>query len=677
MRRPPSRIPPKIAAIVLAIAALVAPARGSGSLARGEEPASCSTETNAWIARARSGVRGDVRAVSCTPGRVRLRLQAEGGGEAMDVEVAEGPGPAFRRVGRLRVSPILEVDDWKKVPAPEREAFDALSGWLGAYEGEVVLAPARRDVVPPRGIGRLLARPGGGGYTGGLLVVVALLLAAIGGGRGRVERTQAERRDARALGVVFAAALVLRLVFGPFAPHHVNGQGPAWVLGAVSDPSLLTGYGPGYVEIFGRVAALFPAGADRAIFAVNAVLSAAAAPLVFALGRALGLEGARALVAAALVAADPVSVRFGATEAYFPPILALTLGAALALVVAARRAEGGRWGSALSLAAAGALLSAQAARVHPVAWGPVALGPMFVLAAALARKEPGGRRWLRAVASAAAAAVVVGLGVGGTSSGWIAAVSGGVGAHYQAGEGLSALMHPRAVAVFFVVAALVFALARPRAIALPALASLAALVATRDAYAQSDLWRASYDRLYLAAPVIALAAMLPARRSFLGVPSKAMAFAGALSLGALVVGLPIVRGRTTEQLEHGFFREAFAALPPGCRIAYVQRAGKRVLRLPEYALRAEVDGPRNAVEVGSSAEVLALNAGGGCLRYARTSLCTSAEGRGVCEGIERGLLLSPTAGASLPAWPSYDGLPYDRDVVDIGLFEVRAEAGEP
>jgi hypothetical protein len=680
MNRPPSRIHPTIAAISLAIVVLVAPLPGSRSIARGqahEGQASCSVETKAWLGRATAEVPGGVRAVSCAPGRVRLRLPAEGRGGAMDVEVAAGSGPAFRRVGRLRVSPILEVDDFKKVPLPQREAFEALSGWLGAHGAEVVLEPVRSDVVPPRGLGRLLARPGGGGYTGGALVAGALVLAAIGAGRGRGERTGAARRDARALGVVFAAALGLRLLFGPFAPHHVNGQGPVWILGALSDPSLLSGYGPGYVEITGRVAALFPGRADDAIFAANAVVSAAAAPLVFALGRALGLEGARALVAAALVAADPVSVRFGATEAYFPPIIALTLGAALALVVAARRVEVGRRGSALSLAAAAALLSAQAARVHPVAWGPVALGPMFVLAAALARKEPGGRGWLRAGGGAAAAAVVVALGVGATSSGWIAAVSGRVGAHYRAGEGLSALTHPRTLAVLLAAAIALVVLARPRALALSALASLAALAATRDAYAQSDLWRASYDRLYLAAPLLALAAMIPARLSFLGAPSKTMAFAGALALAALVHGAPVVRGRTTEQLEHGFFREAFAALPPGCRVAYVQRVGKRVLRLPEYALRAEIGGPRNAVEVASSADVLGLHAPGGCLRYARTSLCASVDGRGACEAIERGLELSSEARALLPARASYDELPYDREAVDVALFEVRGSVRTP
>jgi hypothetical protein len=574
------------------------------------------------------------------------------------------------------VSPILEIDDFQKVPSPEREAFEALARWLGEHEALVVTEPMPRVEVP-RGLSRLLARAEGHGYTGGALALGGLLFAAIGGRRGQRVRTEGDRRDARTLAVLFAAALGARLLLGPFAPHHVNGQGPVWILGALGDPSLLAGYGPGYVEIFGRLAAVFPGRADSAIFAANAVVSAIAAPLVFALGRAMGLEGARASVAGALVAADPVSVRFGATEAYFSPIIALTLGASLALVVGARRAEAGRRASAVALAVSGALLSAQAARVHPVGWGPVGLGPVFVLGAALARKEPGARGWLRAGALGAAAAAVVALGVIATSSGWIAAVSARVGEHYKAGEGLGALVHPRALAVLFAAAGLMVALARPRAVALPALASLVALVASRDAYAQSALWRASYDRLYLAAPILALAAMIPARLSLLGAPSKRVAFPGAVAVAALLVGAPVLRGRTTEQREHGFFREAFAALPSGCRVAYVQRVGKRVLRLPEYALGAGQGRPRNAVEVGSSADVLDLHANGGCLRYARTSLCASAEGRAVCEGIERDLALSPTASARFPAWPSYDELPYDRDVVDVELFEVRGPVGAP
>jgi hypothetical protein len=272
---------------------------------------------------------------------------------------------------------------------------------------------------------------------------------------------------------------------------------------------------------------------------------------------------------------------------------------------------------------------------------------------------------------------VVALGVMATSSGWIAAVSARVGEHYQAGEGLRALGHPRAVAVLCAACALLVALARPRPIALPALASLVALAATRDAYAQSALWRMSYDRLYLAAPIVALAALIPARLSLLGAPSKRMAFTAAVALAALALGSPVLRARTTEQLEHRFFREALAALPPDCRVAYVQRAGKRVLRLPEYALRADEDRPRNAVEVGSSADVLDLHARGGCLRYARTSLCASADGRAACEAIEQGLALTPAASARFPARPSYDELPYDRDEVDVALFEVRGAVGAP
>jgi hypothetical protein len=71
-------------------------------------------------------------------------------------------------------------------------------------------------------------------------------------------------------------------------------------------------------------------------------------------------------------------------------------------------------------------------------------------------------------------------------------------------------------------------------------------------------------------------------------------------------------------------------------------------------------------------DVALARGGGGCLYYARTSLCASVEGREACEAIERDPRLSPVeeGRASFPAAPSFDALPYDRDRVEVVWFRV-------
>ncbi len=93
-----------------------------------------------------------------------------------------------------------------------------------------------------------------------------------------------------------------------------------------------------------------------------------------------GLSASAAFVAAMLLAIDPIAIRMGATEAYFPAIAFLCTSASAAMLLALREMEaGGRWHAAALLVAAGLLLS-QAARIHPCAWVLMATVPFVVLA---------------------------------------------------------------------------------------------------------------------------------------------------------------------------------------------------------------------------------------------------------------------------------------------------------
>lgn len=661
-----------LAALALALVTLVASLFPRTSFAQTQriEDAPCAPETIAWITRADAAIDVSIESAACPTARALLTLRPTSGA-AMQVEIAEPPGPAFRHAGRLRVSPILEVSDFKLVPAPEREAFEALYAWLVAHEREVVIAPA-----PPKETSRVLRRlaeaPADPGFPAGLLVVVGLLFAAIGG-RFHAGFSKDEPSPKLGLGLFFGA-LALRIVLGPFAPHHVNGQGPLWILAALEDPSRLASYGPGYVEVFSIVTRLWPR-PDTALFLANAAISAAAAPLVLALALGVGLDRRRAIAAAAVVAVDPVSIRMGATEAYFPAIITLTLAAAVALVSASRHAIARRTGRALALAFAAALFAAQASRFHPVAWGPAMFGPLFVPAAVLA--SAGERRMLAkagwAIGLTLAAVLVLGLVVLATSASSIARVAGNVGVFWDAREALTMLVaFVRANApIIAAVGALALALVRPRAVLLPALAAVVAIGMTARVYGQSELWRDSYVRLWVVAPLLALVSFVPEKLSRTRVAPFALGLVLVLRLGR---GRATLQDRTTEQLEYRFFREAFTSLPSGCRVAYVMREANRVVFLPEQALGARGEGPRAAVNVRGPEDVLALQPTSPCLRYAHTSICTSADGRPSCERVERGLDLVPRERATFHARPSHEQLPYDRDSIDVVLYEVRGPA---
>ena len=92
-----------------------------------------------------------------------------------------------------------------------------------------------------------------------------------------------------------------------------------------------------------------------------------------------------AAAAALLLAIDPVAIAGAATESYFPVIIALCAAAAIAIVAAddARRHGAARRDVAAVMGAA--LLVTLAARVHPAAWGLVAVVPFVAFAPPPAR----------------------------------------------------------------------------------------------------------------------------------------------------------------------------------------------------------------------------------------------------------------------------------------------------
>jgi len=578
------------------------------------------------------------------PQRIVARYACATGTVGIDLVDAEDAAAGARRTARFALRPRGD---------PPAGFLEALEARLRASEGPFLwhrpdvpraagaaAAPSRRDTAD---------RPARRGRFPWVLAA-GLLLAGAGliGARPR----------ARHAGLAFAlwgGALALRAAFGPWGPFHVNGQGPAWLAAAIAGSGSLEHYGPGYAELFGPVARLWPGSPDTAIFLANAMLCAAIPALAWVAARLLRLDARVALGAAVLLAFDPVSVRLGATESYLPSIAALTLGAAALLLAAVRCAEGRRRWVAAAFGLAAALLGAQATRIHPLAWGPVALVPAVVPAAP---DLPSGRRRLCWTAAAVA--------LGGAT---VALVSGDVVLEVLDRLRAGALMRPAAPSwglplfVAALVAAAVLATWRrpTRRLVLAAAPAVLYLATTAPSFAQSAIALHAYARVLIALPFLALGAHVPRR--------AALPVTAVLALALVVGGAPVVRARTTEHEEYRWLRERLSALPAGCYVAHVSHAGSRTLYLPVFPPRHPLPfGEGEAFDPG-------LLAGGRCVAYVHGSICTSPEGRAACAAFERDLELEVLARTTFPAAPSFDVLPYDRARVECRVARVRGPSG--
>jgi hypothetical protein len=601
----------------------------------------CTAIVHDWVGRAATAGHMRMIARACSPTRVRVRLEPDGA-EPYEVEVAEGPGEAFRQVGRFRLSPLLEVDDWSALPAPRREAFEALASWIGAHAGEVhfvagsVPAPARA-LLRPFGVKTR--------YSWLLALALGLVLATRLRSPPRIDRG-----DRIVFGALFATALALRVAFGFWGPHH-PGAAPMWIVGGTSNATELMHYGPGYPELFMLLTAPLRAAhiaPDHALYFANAVLSALVAALAFAVARLAGVDLRRACLPAVLIAVEPVSVRIGASESYFVPIAALCLAAIACLLAAvdqwfATPASRPNRSRGLAFAIAGGLLVAQAMRIHPIAWGEAAFAPLFAFA------SPRPERMRERVVALVSAYLVVGVVVLVTSGAQLLGVVDSLASGELARTRPVATIAP-VILVLLVCMALTF-VARPRWLPLLAAPHLAIAAATRVQYTmEGALWMESYDTLVFVVPAIALASIIPERLAKVRFVPLASTLASAVLLVAW--RLPAVRtARSTNHLEHAWIRAWMTQLPPQCRTVHIAFAGYQDLFLPTYA--AAPRPPSMFVRLDLRRDVDLETALGEvrCTYYFHTSLCSTEQGRDACARIEAQLALVPAARNSFPAVP--------------------------
>ena len=477
-----------------------------------------------------------------------------------------------------------------------------------------------------------------------LLVGVTLLMLVVG-----ITRSRPAPVDLTYAGGLFAVALALRLLLGAYGPLHHNGQGGLWLHGAIGDPSFLSSFGPGYSELFRPVARLFPSAPDTAIFVANAVFSALAPALAYALGRMAGAAPLSALVVASLLAVDPVALRMAATESYQSSIIALTLAVGVLVAAAARLEEDRQRVTAALLLAAGCMIGAQVIRIHPTAWIPVALAPLA--AGALGTTMP----WWRRVGYAAAAGALVGT--------TILVVSGAVVRSVFEALSSGAIMHPdtpgASMVVPLVVLGLVAALLAftpARGLALIALPHLVVCLYTRDNFDVSPVWQQAMDRLFVTVPLMTFALVLPRREAPLAFGAVAITLLG---------GLSTVRARTTEHHEYRWLREALRAVPSECQILYLGRADDTTLFLPVFPPRRNMATSNQGV-----GDTHRGSAGDACAYYVHDSLCSTPEGRPPCEALERQLGVTQGRPVSLPAIPGHVNQSYLTPRVTVWITRV-------
>ena len=455
------------------------------------------------------------------------------------------------------------------------------------------------------------------------------------------------RQDGTALVVLTVCAAIARLAFGLWLPLHVNGQGPLWIRGAL-EAEALSGYGPGYFELFNWVARW--GAPDHVIFAANALLSALSPALLWAVARLVGVERHPAYAAAVVMAADAVTIRTAATELYVWPIVALGLAAWLSIAVFVRaRLRDDTRASWLALGAA-CLFAAAAARIHLVALLPLALSPLIVLCASAPAT------WRQKLLATLEVTAVLAAALFLTTGRWIvaAAATSPVAGNIVV---VAVDRQKRALLIALVAVLALHRWARPPWLPAITLASLPLLWIVQSTFNRHPFQADFYGRLCWPGLVLGTAALVP-RRSW----GRPLGIALAATLALQLPAVPYLRVQTTEQAEYAFLRRLLPTLPANCTLAAVSRAGKRVWDPPDYLMAS---GSRYTIHAPEQlAEALATAP---CIAYVRSSLCSSVEGRPICESAERDVPLEFVGREQFHAAPSDLGLPYDRLTVDVAV----------
>lgn len=623
--------------VVLAFA-LVLVSAGSFAQNRG-----CAEDLQTWATRcSRDGLQ--VQLVACPSDELAVVSARVGEGSALRIELARGGRRAFRTANGLGLSPVGEFPDWNVAPAPLREAF------------ERVLACAATP-LPTRLRGGVIPAPPGN-LRGPRVPWLLALAALIAAWRARRVTREAWRHPALVLLGSAAATLGLRALRHPPGYFHQNGQGPLWIDHLFTSNHLP--YGPGFGELFALPATLTPATPERTVFGLQSLLASAQPACAWWIARAVGANPWVAGGLAVATALDPMLGRLARSEAYFAVGTSLGMLAAVALV-RARDA----WGPLIA-----GLLLAQAVRVHPGLWAPLALVP---LVAALADR-PARERARGTLVAFGVVGVVVALTSGASI---LTVLRSEVGTHWLGVQSRNTATSYSPILGLGVGLAAVTAISPLRwrgALPVMLLAVTFGVRALTDNYTASGspLWIiTAYARTFLPVELTAIAALA----ATLGVVFRPTPRAFPLLGTGLALALTFVTHRRraellrfpTDVLE---LQRAWAwrtQLPRGARVLSVSRAGHYILVLPIHG------GAGRDLQVVTLDPLLPppdLHAYGPNTYYYRASTCSTPSTRDWCTAFERSARLRPVETFSLPTIPSMGHLTYSSPRISVGLYQV-------
>jgi hypothetical protein len=584
----------------------------------------------------------DLHARRCEGARVQLGLRAADA--EIDVDLAFGSGPAFRRVGRYGLSPIAEAQDFKTLPAAWRDAFERLAGFVEAHPIDDFDGRERRAGANAETPARTSEGPT---FPWRWMAALALLLVTLVW-RPETRPINGSRSGKLALASM-VTALVIRGLAGPWETFRAGGQGPMWIGALVGAPGAEIPHRNGYVEILGWVARLGGAAAERAVFAANLSMSAAAAGLLVLCLSAIGAHPRAVAAGAIVVALDPAWIRAATSETYFAPIALGVAAATLAGILGVRTQERAGVLAAAPLYLAAALFFDQTARIHPAAWPALATVPAVALLTDDARS--GGL-----AARLAAVAGTIALTCAALSGRELRAMFTEVARHASS-EAPTRLWLGTALLALV----LVLILRTPpvvRALGFVALA-LAGASMSRANYEATSMWEVFLRTLTL--PIFAGGLLaLPTR---VWAARWSAAAVASIALGALLFRFRNVPWRPVDAEDNRAFRELLDSVPSSCVVAYAAVDG-RAYELPTYHARGP-NGRFRGQGIGPSA-VDGMRFG--CAYYLRGSWCSTERFASACTDVERTMVLVPVRTRIVPARSDDPSLIFTTDPVRIETF---------
>ncbi|MGE3670863.1 MAG: hypothetical protein AB7K71_14445 [Polyangiaceae bacterium] len=599
-------------------------------------------------------------AKQCDDGNFRFEVQAcpagvivgtarIKGGDRLPIEVKAATQGSFRRVGDTGVQPIGEFADWNTQPKSQRDALEAM------------LACVKRAGPPP--LPEASAPELQGPKSARLLVIGLLLLCGALGLRAslldKASRKQLRRSSLLVCAFALAVAFLRWWLTAP-AMFHQNGQGPLWVLLALDRPDAPQIYGPGYTEVCGWLATRLDP--ELAVYVMNATLFALALPAAFASARGLGLSRGPAWALVGAMALHPLGARLASSESYYATISGLSMLACLAMVLAVQgmhelSTPRRRWLFISGTLAAGVLI-AQAARIHPIGWAPLACLGFIPLCA----PGPTRRIFIRTAIICGVIAVLVSV----TSLlSMLHVLTGELGQKWLP----ATTIRWERMAKTLALCGVLWVIARRRQALLPALgfcSVLAIMTGSHPVAGASPRIADAVPWLYLPAALACFAAWLAQIGSLARLVCCACAVGAGLGWGwenrsnYLTLSTDALEIRAANSWKH--------ELGAGAYVAYVSRAKQRVLVLPFYD-KSEVGSARLA----DDAQTIATPS----FYYYRSSICSTPDGRDLCARIEARLELTPLKEITLPAVASLAHLPLDPQPITVVLFKAKLRRQQP